>query len=174
MNLDLVGHQGLVRKLDRLLQQGGGEICHPDMLRSPVALGLAQDVEGFRQRHLRVRPMDEQQVDPGQSQLDETLIERALEVGGRELVEIDLGGDENVIAVEAGVPQTLVQTLAHSGFIVVALRGVDVAVAQPQRGLDRLDADRVLKRHGAKADGWDPGAVGFDDFHFVLLQYTHV
>jgi hypothetical protein len=44
-----------------------------------------------------------------------------------------------------------------------------MAIAQPQGGLDRLDADRVLKRHGAKADGWNPGAVGFDDFHCVLL-----
>src|SRR3954447_26034529 len=66
MDLDLVGHQGLARKLGRLFQQGGGEIRDPDMLCASVAFGLAQDAEGFRQRYLRVRPMDEEQIDPGQ------------------------------------------------------------------------------------------------------------
>jgi hypothetical protein len=62
-----------------------------------------------------------------------------------------------------------VQPLPYRGFVVVALGGVDMPIAQPQGGLDRFDADRVLKRHRAKADGWNPGAVGFDDFHCVLL-----
>jgi hypothetical protein len=66
MDLDLIGHQGFARKLDRVFQQGGGEIGDADMLCAPVAFGLAQDAEGFCEWYLRVRPMDEEQIDPGQ------------------------------------------------------------------------------------------------------------
>src|SRR4030088_2034121 len=169
MDFDLVGHQGFVREPDRIFQQGGGEIRDPDMSRATVALGLTEDAEGLRQRNVRIRPVDEEQIDPGQLELGEAFIERALEIIGRELVVIDLGCDENVLAPEAGVPQTLVQPLPHRSFIVVAFGGVDMTIAQSQGGLDRSDTDRALKRHGAKADGGNPCAVGFDDFHCVLL-----
>ena len=104
--------------------------------------------------------MDEQQIDPGQLQLVQALIERALEVGGGELVVIDLGGDENILAREAGGAQPLGQPLPHLGLVAVTLGGVDVAISEPQGGLDRLDADAVLERHGAEADRGNLCAVG--------------
>ena len=41
VDLDLIGHQRLARKLDRVSQQRCGEIGHADMARAALALGLA-------------------------------------------------------------------------------------------------------------------------------------
>ena len=74
MNLDLVRHQRLARDLHRLLRQRRGEVRYPDMLGASVAPRLAENLEGFRQRHFRVGPVDQQQVDPRQLQLLQALI----------------------------------------------------------------------------------------------------
>src|SRR5499433_2904686 len=165
MDLDLVRHQRFARELHRLLQQRDGEIRDPDMLGAPVAFGLAQNAERLLQRHLRTRPMDEKKVDPGKLELLQALIERALEVGGGKLIVIDLGSDENMLALEAGGAQPATQSLTDLALIAVALGGVDVAIADTERGLDRVDAGRVHERHGAEPDRGNPCAVGFDEIH---------
>ncbi len=124
------------------------------------------------ERHLRVGPMDEQQIDPGQLQLLQAVIERALEIGGRELVLIDLRGHEHVLAPQAGGAQALMQPLPDLGLVAVALGGVDVAIAEAQCRLHGFDADRVLERHGAKADGRNSRAIGFDDMHLRAPSTT--
>src|SRR5262245_49361853 len=135
------------------------------MLGAPVALGLAQNAERFRKRHFRVRPVDEQEIDPGELQLLQALIERALEVGGGKLVVKDLGGDENMLALEAGGAQPATQSLTDLALVAVALGGVNVTITDTERGLDRVDADRVHERHGAEPDRGNPCAVGFDEIH---------
>src|SRR5262249_44002996 len=165
MDLDLVRHQRFARELHRVLQQGDGEIRDSDMLGAPVAFGLAQNAERLLKRHLRARPMDEKKVDPGKLELLQALIERALEVGGGKLIVIDLGGDENMLAREAGGAQPATQPLTDLALVAVALGGVDVAIADAERGLDRVDAGRVHERHGAEPDRGNPCAVGFDEIH---------
>ena len=112
--------------------------------------------------------MDQQQIHPGQVELREAFIERALKIRGREPVVIDLGGDKNVLAVEAGGGKPLRQPFPHLGLVAVTLGGVDMTIAQPQGGFHGVDADRALERHGSQADGRNPCAVGFDDIHYVL------
>src|SRR5262245_34642384 len=90
MDLDLVRRQRLARELDRLRKQRGGEVGDADMLGTPVPFGFAKHRERVCQRHLRIGPVDQQEIDPRQLELLQALVERALEVGGRQLVLIDL------------------------------------------------------------------------------------
>src|SRR5262249_6119582 len=168
MDLDLVRHQRFARKLHRVLQQRDGKIRDPDMLGTPVALGLAQNAERLFKGHLRVWPVDEQEIDPGELQLLQALIERALEVGGGKLVVKNLGGHENMLALEAGGAQPATQSLTDLAFVAVAFGGVYVAITDTERGLDRVDADRIHERHGAEPDRGNFCAVGFEEIHGML------
>ena len=111
--------------------------------------------------------MDEEKIDPGELELLQTLIERALEIGGGELIVKNLGGHEDVLARDAGGAQPPTQSLADLALVAVALGGVDVAITDAERGLDRVDADRVHQRHGAEPEGGNPCAVGFDEIHRI-------
>src|SRR5262249_53060465 len=68
MHLDLIADERLAGKPRRFLEQGDGEIRHPDMARKPAALDLAKRADGFSQRHLGVRPMQQQKVHAGKPQ----------------------------------------------------------------------------------------------------------
>ena len=46
-----------------------------------------------------------------------------------------------------------------------------MAVAELQRGLDRLHADVPLQGHGAKADLRNTASMGFNDLHYDLLGH---
>ena len=130
MVFDLVAHQRLRTRRHRLLDQGHGEIGHADMAREPCLLDPRQRAERLRQRHLRIGPVQQQQVDLGQAQPCTRLsLGRPLEIMGREMRGPDLGGDEHLDrASRRGA-----QALADLAFVLVDLRGVDVAIAEPQR-----------------------------------------
>ena len=95
-------------------------------------------------------------------------LDRLLEIAGRELVPIDLGGDEYVLALEALLGETLVQPLAHPLLVAVALGGVEVAVAELERVLHGIDAHLLFQGHGAEPDGRNTRAVGFNGIHGCL------
>ena len=52
--------------------------------------------------------------------------------------------------------------------VAVERRGVDVAIAVADRGLDRLRAGVFLQPHRAEADDGNARAVRLDEFHFLL------
>jgi hypothetical protein len=81
----------------------------------------------------RQRPVDQEQVEDVEPQLAHALVEGA--EGGVEPLEVvrQLGGDEDVVEVDAGVGDRRTDTL----LVLVALRGVDEAVSDVQRGADR-------------------------------------
>src|SRR5580692_4809477 len=106
--------------------------------------------------------MDQQQIDPRQLEPLEALVDRALEVAGRQAVEPDLCGDEDVLARHAGGAEAF----ADFALIAVVLRGIEMPVAEMQRRLDQLDAQIVLQRHGAEPDHRDFGAMTFNDMTF--------
>jgi hypothetical protein len=68
MILDLVADQRFRTYRHRRLDQGDGEIGHADMPRQPLLFDPRQRAERFDQRHLRVRPVQQQQIDLGQAQ----------------------------------------------------------------------------------------------------------
>ena len=73
-----------------------------------------------------------------------------------------------MLAREAGGAQPATQSLADLALVAVALGGVDVAITDTERGLDRVDADRVHQRHGAEPDRGNLCTVGFDEIHGML------
>src|SRR3954465_11292397 len=100
MHLDLVGHEWLGCKLRRLVQERGGKVCDSNMPGLSLALGLAQRPDRFGKRHFRIGPVDQQDIDEREPKLLKALVQRTLEIGGSELVVIDLGGHKNIVALE--------------------------------------------------------------------------
>ena len=94
--------------------------------------------------------MDQQQIDEGKLKVAQAVVEGTLKIGSRKLVLIHLGGDEDVLALETGGAQPLLKPLPHRRFIAIALGGVDMAISEPQSGLDSPRADGILERHGAR------------------------
>ena len=158
MHLELVADQRLGRQRHRLVEQRDVEIRHADVARHAGLLDLAQRAERFGQRHLRVRPVQQQEIDLGQPQLHQAVLGGAHELARRKMRRPDLGGDEHLVARHAGGAQPL----AHLALVVVHLRGVDVAVAEPQRLLDHARAGASAQIPGAETDERDAGAFGFD------------
>ena len=77
----------------------------------------------------------------------------------------DLGGDEDLVALDAGGAQAL----ADLALVLVDLRGVDVAIAEPQRLLDQPRAGASAQFPGAEPDRRDSGAIGLDEVHRRIL-----
>src|SRR5215813_4505230 len=139
------------------------------MLCLSLPLGRAQGADTVGERDLRVVPVDQQQVNPGQPELLQALRHRAFEIAGRKLVPIDLGGDEYVLALEAGRSQSLMQPVANPLLVAVALGGVEMPVTKTHRGLDGVYARLLLECHGAKPDRRNAGSIHFDDIHCRVL-----
>ena len=94
VGFDLQDRDRLACKFDGLIDHGDIEICDADMLGKPGALDLAERSDRFRERNLRVGPVDHQQIDPRHREPLQAFVDRALEVARREPVEPHLGGDE--------------------------------------------------------------------------------
>src|SRR6516165_1606832 len=63
MHLDLVAHQRLLRELHGLLDQRDGEVRHADVARKSHTLDLAERAERVAQRNLRIRPVQQEEID---------------------------------------------------------------------------------------------------------------
>jgi hypothetical protein len=105
--------------------------------------------------------MQKQEIDLGHAQLHQPLLGGAGEIARREMRRPDLRGDENVVAFEAGGARPL----AHVALVVIHLRGVDVAVAEPQRLLDDARAGAALQFPGAQPEERNAGAMRLDYRH---------
>ena len=141
-----------------MLDQRDGEIRHADVSREPVALDLAQRADGFGERHVRIGPVQQQQIDLAEPQPRQAIARRALQLARREMTGPDFGGDEHVAALDAG----RAQTFTDFALVVIHLGGVDVPVAEPQRLLDDARAGAAAQFPGAEADQRNPCAVCFD------------
>src|SRR5260370_6627549 len=80
--------------------------------------------------------MQQQQIDLGKAQLCQALLCRSFEIIWRKMGGPDFGRDEHIVAPD---PRSA-QALADFAFVLIGLRGVDVAVAEPQRPLDNTCA----------------------------------
>src|ERR1700682_492649 len=105
--------------------------------------------------------MQQQQVYLGKAQPCQALPGRSLEIIRREMGGPDFGRDEHIVAPD---PRS-VQALADLAFVLIDLRGVDVAVAEPQRLLDQTCAGSPPQLPGAQPDRGNFGAVGLDELH---------
>jgi len=160
MPFDLIGHQGLGRKLHHLRQEVHGEIGNADVPREAFPLHPAQRADGVGERDPRVRPMDQQKIDLGEAKLREALLGRALEFARREMVGPHLRGDEDVGTGHAGGPQPL----ADLALVAVHLGGVDMAIPEAQSVLDHSHAGALAQIPRPEADCGNAGAVGFNEW----------
>ncbi|MNE27298.1 hypothetical protein D3C80_1207030 [compost metagenome] len=92
--------------------------------------------------------MDQQQVDVVGAQFGEAFAQAGDQFVGCIVVDPDLGGDEQLAARHAAFGNGL----AHVGFVLVDLCGVDGAVAQLQCRADRVDDGLAGKAEGAQAE----------------------
>ena len=140
--------QRLRAERDRLVEQRDIEIRHADVARKAVALGLGERAHGFLERDGGVRPVHQQQVDIVDAEIFEALVDRAREIGGAQIFVRHLGAEEDVAARHAG----RADAFADLALAAVFPRGVDVAIAELERGRDVFAADvAAAEVRGAEA-----------------------
>jgi hypothetical protein len=73
--------------------------------------------------------MDQQQVDVIEPELAQRVLGRLLDRGGGQIPAPDFGGDEYLLARQAGFGQSR----ADLGLVLIALRGIEMAIPDIQR-----------------------------------------
>lgn len=157
VHLDLVDHRGDPglghQPLDVLRQ----EVGEPDVPHQATLPRLDQRPPRLHvQVDLRVRPVDQIQVDPVQTGAEHTLLD-----GGQRLVVAvvpprQLRGDDQL------VPHVARRTSgpADRALVLVVHRRVDQPIARPDRLTDRVDTRRAVQPVRAEPDRRQSGAVG--------------
>src|SRR5215831_1770283 len=144
------------------------------MAGKPRALDLAERAERVAQRDLRIRPVQQEEIDVRELQPRQARLRGMLEFARGKVRRPHLRGDEHLIAFYTGGAQPL----PHLAFVVIKLGGVDVAVPAPQRLLDDTYAATPPQLPGAEADERNASAMRFDDVgcnghhHSPLLAIT--
>src|SRR5215470_10910503 len=105
--------------------------------------------------------MDQQQVHVRQPQLDQAVFRGAFELPRREIALPDLGGDEHLLASDAGAAHGL----ADLALVVVHRRGIDVAIAEAQRLLDDALAGAPAQLPGPQSESGNARTIGLDILH---------
>src|SRR5208282_725831 len=82
MALDLIADQGFARRPHRFLDLRHGEVGYADMACEAVALDAREGAERFRQRQLRVGPMQQEQIDLAEAEPRQTRARRAFKLAG--------------------------------------------------------------------------------------------
>ena len=101
--------------------------------------------------------MHQQQVDIVDAEVLEALVDRAGKIGGAQIFVRHLGAEEDLAARHAGCADAFTDL----GLAAVFPRGVDVAIAELERGCDVLAADiGAAEIRGAEPDRRDPGVAG--------------
>src|ERR1700728_4097514 len=125
----------------------------------PVALDLAKRAECFRERNLRIGPVQQKKIDLAQAQPRQRFACGPIEFARRKMRGPNLRGDEDIAALHA----RCTQPLADLAFIVVHLGRVDVAIAKPQRLLDCASTDTSAQIPCAKTQDRDARTLRFNN-----------
>ena len=123
------------------------------MARKTLSLCLGERGDRLVERNLRVGPVHEQKIDEIYAEILEAFVHRTREVVGAQIFVRHLGGQEKLVAPHAGGADAL----ADAALGTVFPGGVDMAVAELERGCDDLAA--IAQRGGAKPDRRYLGAV---------------
>jgi len=161
MHLDLVADQRLACKPQRLFDERNREVGNADVAGEPALLDLAQRAQRFGKRNLRVRPVEQQEVDRRQPQPPQAALGGTFQLVGREMRGPYLGGDENLVARDTRGPQPL----AHLTLVVVHFRGIDVPVSKPQRLSDDARTSTAAQLPGTQTYERNARAFCLDDVH---------
>jgi hypothetical protein len=161
MILELIGHDGRFGEPDGLRHQLTVEITDADMTYLAGLRGGVESCDLVAQRHIRIGPMEQQQVNVVGAQFAETLVDRSGEGALGVVGHPHLGGQEEVRTVK---PRCL-NALANLLFISIDLGRVDMAEASAERRGN--GPQHVLTRHPmrAEAEGGNLRAIGGDHLH---------
>lgn len=125
MVLALVGHDRRRAQPARVAQQRRAEIRDADVPRQAARPGIVERADALGERYARVRPVDEEEVDIGETEATQALFGRALQGALADIVRPDLRDDEHPFARDTGAPEAL-----PDRFLVVVDRGgIDVPVS---------------------------------------------
>jgi hypothetical protein len=161
MIFDLIAQQIDLQLLDRFAQQRHREVADPDI---PCPTGRPhrfQRPQGLGQRNARIGPMDQQQIDIIRAQPAQAVGGRSRQIGAGKLVIPNLGGQKNVASVDARFGDRL----PHPGLVVIGLSGIDMPVAQIQRGAHDPVARRSFQLPGSQTQRGHPRALDRDMMH---------
>jgi hypothetical protein len=110
--------------------------------------------------------VQQHQIDLRNAQLLEAFLDGPLQIIWREVRSPDLGRDKNIVTIDTG----RAQAFADFAFVLVHLRGIDMAIAEPERLLDETRAGSAAKLPCAKSDGRNARAIGLNELHRNLLR----
>ena len=100
--------------------------------------------------------MQQQKVDLAQPQSNQAVVNGAFKRARREMRRPNFRRHEQVGAVDAGGAQAV----ADVALVVVYFRGIDMAIAEPQRLFDHTRAGSPAQFPGAEPEQRNFGAVG--------------
>ena len=146
VQFDLVDRRNRAAEIDELLQVVLLEVGDANRFRFAGSVDLLESPPGVGvQIVVRLGPVDQIEIHVIQPQLVQALVE-----GGQSLLVSlfrvpQLGGDEQLGPVDAGLCEELGDGLAHPGFISVDRRGVDAPVSGVQRAEHRCGG--LVVRH---------------------------
>ena len=103
--------------------------------------------------------MQQEKIDFRYPELGETFLGGLFEIARGEMRRPHLGGDEHLVTLHAGGAQPL----PDLALVAVHLRGVDVAIAEPQRLLDHAHAGLPAQVPGAETNQRNSRTIGFDN-----------
>jgi hypothetical protein len=144
-----------------LAQHRRREVADADVPHQPAVLQVAHGAERLLERHVAAGPVHQQQVDVLDAERAEARLGAACARRRPVVARPHLGRQEDVVARHARAPEPC----ADLRLVEVALRGVEVAVAERQRALDRLDARLTAQLPGPEAEDRDAAAVVVDALH---------
>jgi hypothetical protein len=127
----------------------------PSSASDALVLQLAHRPQRLGERHVGVRPVDQQQVDALEPQVAQRGLRLPAHPAGVELLHPQLGRDEDLVAGHAGVGETA----ADLALVPVGPRRVEVAVAEHEGVANRLDAVVAAELPGPEADARHLGAA---------------
>ncbi|MNE22937.1 hypothetical protein D3C80_1161670 [compost metagenome] len=169
MVFDLIGHQGRARQGRRLAELGRGEVGQADMAGEALFLGLVQRGDRLLERRRRLGPVQQQQV-RRQAQADRRLFGLAQQGVAVEVLDPDLGGDEDLVAGHDPFGDGVGDAVAHGLLVLVDPGRVYVAIADAQGLMHH--AARVLgfKLPGAESEKRNLHA-GCDDGRLIRIGH---
>src|SRR5215217_543760 len=138
-----------------LLDEGGGEVAHPDMQHTALFLQFAHGSEGLAERYAVARPVHQKQVDVVGAELLEALAGLPDHAFVGEVARPDLGGNEDLTPVYAGT----LDAPSHLSLVAVHLGRIKVPVSEREPALDGPLAPLSRKPVGAKPEGGKPLAL---------------
>ena len=161
MEFDLIANKRFRTGRNRLLNQGDREIGDTNVPRQAELFDMGECAERLLEWYPRIGPVQQQQINGSQMPLVQALLGRALKIVRGEMGGPDLGGHEDIVALD---PRGA-QCIADLAFVLVNLRVVNVTIAEPDGLLDHARAGTPAQFPSAQSGRGNGCAVGFDKQH---------